>query len=269
MVARGLLRCAACAALLLAVLAGSPVAVADLDAIAARGSLRVLAELDDDPVWFSAKGGDAPGFEREILEGFARLHRLRFEVVAVDSWANAIPMLLEGKGDLLAGVNDTPARRRQVSFTAELLPARNVVVTRRPQPPILTAEALRGARLAVVPHTTWAEAVAAAGVSASSTVAVDDLASAIEALRGGRATATVTDVLDFLVRRRTDKDLQVGMTLGAALSSAWAVRKTDPQLRQALDSYLAQLRGSPNWSRLLVKYFGEDAPAVLGREAAK
>jgi cystine transport system substrate-binding protein len=120
-----------------------------------------------------------------------------------------------------------------------------------------------------VPHTTWAEAVEAAGVSASSTVAVDDLASAIDALRGGRATATVTDVLDFLVRRRGDKDLQVGMTLGAALSSAWAVRKTDPQLRQALDAYIAGLRGSPNWSRLLVKYFGEDAPAVLGHEASK
>jgi len=58
------------------------------------------------------------------------------------------------------------------------------------------------------------------------------------------------------------------MTLGV-LSSAWAVRKTDPRLRRALDAYLVALRRSPNWSRLLVTYFGEDAPAVLGRPAPR
>jgi ABC-type amino acid transport substrate-binding protein len=264
---RSLRRCAATAAL--AVLVAPAVALADLDAIAARGSLRVLSGVNDDPAWFRAQGGDAPGFEREILEGFARVHKLRFEVVAVKSWADAIPMLVEGNGDLLAGVNDTPARRRLVDFTIELLPARNVVVTRRPQPLILTTEALRTARVAVVPHTTWAEAIEAAGVPAARMVAVSDVPAAVEALRGGQSTATVADVLDVLLQQRRDRDLQMGMTLGGTLSSAWAVRKTDPELRRALDAYLSGLRSSPNWSRLLVRYFGEDAPAVLGRAAAK
>jgi ABC-type amino acid transport substrate-binding protein len=251
---------------ILALSASWPAVVrADLDAIAARGTLRVLAAVDDDEAWFSSKAGDTPGFEREVLEGFARLHKLRFEAVRVRNWADAIPMLLEEKGDLLAGVNDTQARRRQVDFTTELLPARHVVVTRRPQPPILTVAELRAARLAVVPDTTWAEAVEAAGVPASHRVAVVDTPAAVEALRAGQATATVADVLDFLLQRRRDHDLQAGMTLGGSLSSAWAVRKADVQLRRALDAYLAALRASPNWSRLLVKYFGEDAPAVLGR----
>jgi ABC-type amino acid transport substrate-binding protein len=103
---------------------------------------------------------------------------------------------------------------------------------------------------------------------AAHTVIVADVPAAVEALRAGRATATVTDVLDFLLQRRRDRDLQAGMTLGEVLSSAWAVRKTDIQLRRALDAYLSALRSSPNWSRLLVKYFGEDAPAVLGRPPA-
>jgi hypothetical protein len=30
------------------------------------------------------------------------------EVVAVERWEEAIPMLLAGRGDLLAGVNDAP-----------------------------------------------------------------------------------------------------------------------------------------------------------------
>jgi ABC-type amino acid transport substrate-binding protein len=261
----GLRRPRACAAAVLAVLVAPAVARADLDAITARGSLRVLAGVNDDPAWFSAQGGDAPGFEREILEGFARVHKLRFEVVAVGNWAHAIPMLVDGKGDLLAGVNDTPARRRQVDFSVELLPARNVVVTRRPEARILDVKVLRAARVAVVPHTTWSDAIEAAGVPAARTLAVRDLPAALEALRGGQATATVADVLDLLLEQRRDKELQAGMTLGDSLSSAWAVRKTDPELRRALDAYLSGLRSSPNWSRLLVKYFGEDAPAVLGR----
>jgi membrane-bound lytic murein transglycosylase F len=268
MLLRAARRLALLATLLPAIPAAPPVAAADLDAIAARGSLRVLVGAGEDPVWFSSKGGDAPGFEREILEGFARLHKLRFEAVVVENWAEAIPTLLQGKGDLLAGVNDTPARRRQVDFTAELLPARNVVVTRRPRAPVLTASELGAARVAVVPHTTWAEALDRAGIPDSHRVSVEDVDAAFDALRAGRATATVTDVLDFLLQRRRDGDLQAGMVLGGALSSAWAVRKTDPKLRQALNAYLVALRSSPNWSRLLVEYFGEDAPAVLGRTAS-
>jgi ABC-type amino acid transport substrate-binding protein len=260
------LRRATCVALL-PILVGGREASADLNAIAARGSLRVLVGIGEDAAWFSLEGGDAPGFEREVLEGFARLHKLRFEVVPVERWEDAIPMLVQGGGDLLAGVNDTAVRRRHVDFTAELLPARNVVVTRRPRPRIERIDDLRAARLAVVPHTTWSEALDSAGVPASRRMIVEDVAAAFDAIRAGRAAATVTDVLDFLLQRRRDGELEAGMELGAALSSVWAVRKTDPQLRQALDGYLAALRGSPNWSRLLVKYFGEDAPAVLGRVA--
>jgi ABC-type amino acid transport substrate-binding protein len=250
---------------LLPILVGGRQASADLNEITARGSLRVLVGIGEDAAWFSLEGGDAPGFEREVLEGFARLHKLRFEVVTVARWEDAISTLVQGGGDLLAGVNDTAARRRQVDFTTELLPARNVVVTRRPRPRIQRVEDLRAVRLAVVPHTTWAEALDSAGVPAARRMVVEDVAAAFGAVRAGRATATVTDVLDFLLERRRDGELEIGMELGVALSSAWAVRKTDKQLRQALDGYLVALRGSPNWSRLLVKYFGEEAPAVLGR----
>jgi ABC-type amino acid transport substrate-binding protein len=117
-----------------------------------------------------------------------------------------------------------------------------------------------------VPNTTWAEALERAGVPASRTLRAADVPAAVEELRTGHADATVTGVVDFLLQRRKHRDLVAGLVLGEALSSAWAVRKNCPELRQALDAYLAELRRSPNWSRLLVKYFGEDAPAILGRQ---
>ena len=62
---------------LLALLSASRVA-ADLAEVLARGVLKVLAAADEDPEWFSVTGKPTPGFEREVLESFARLHRLRF-----------------------------------------------------------------------------------------------------------------------------------------------------------------------------------------------
>jgi ABC-type amino acid transport substrate-binding protein len=89
---------------------------------------------------------------------------------------------------------------------------------------------------------------------------------ALAAMRAGRATGAIVDVVDFLQQRRRTPELQLGLSLGAAQSSAWGVRKSDPELRQALDAYLTEFRHHPGWSRLLVKYFGEDAPMVLGQK---
>lgn len=240
---------------------------ADLAEIKARGGLRVLASADEDPLWFSLRKGESAGFEREVLEGFARLHKLRFEAVPIVRWEEAIPMLLRQDGDLVGGMSITPERRQRVDFSVELLPARSIVVTRRPGAPVRTLAELRTARLAIVPKTTWAEALEKAGVPVSRALRVADISAAVEAIQTGHADATVTGVVDFLLQRRKHRDLEAGLALGEALSSAWAVRKGSPGLRQALDAYLAELRRSPNWSRLLVKYFGDDAPAILGREA--
>jgi hypothetical protein len=46
---------------------------------------------------------------------------------------------------------------------------------------------------------------------------------------------------------------------------AWAVRKQDGVLREELDAYLGNVRRGPSWSRLIIKYFGDQALSVLGR----
>lgn len=238
---------------------------ADLDTITKRGSLRVLAADDENPLWFSFKDDGEPGFEREVLAGFARAQKLKLELVPILRWDDAIPDLVKGRADVLAGMNATEARRKSIDFTDELLPAKNVVVTRKPQKVVLTLDQLRAERVAVSPGTTWAEAAASAGVPATHLVNVENAAQAFAALREGKATAAILDIVDFLFERHGDPALQIGMTIGEPLSSAWGVRKTDPNLRQALNAYLVDLRKSPAWSRLVVKYFGQDALVALGR----
>jgi membrane-bound lytic murein transglycosylase F len=247
-----------------ALIGGASAAVADLNDVKARGTLRVLAGHDEN--WFSLEQDGPPGFEREVLEGFARLHGLRFEAVPVERWEDAIPMLVASRGDLLAGVNDTEQRRRTIDFTAELLPARSVVVSLKPAPVVGTLAALRAARVAVVPDSTWAESAARAGVPASALIRVAGVPEGLAAMRSSKATAAIIDVVDYLQQRRKTPELQLGLQLGSSLSSAWGVRKSDPELRKALDAYLAEFRRQPGWSRLLVEYFGTDALLVLGQK---
>jgi ABC-type amino acid transport substrate-binding protein len=188
-------------------------AAADLTQIKARGTLRVLAAADEDPVWFSIRAGASPGFEREVLEGFARLHKLRFEAVPVVRWEDAIPMLLRQDGDVLGGMSVTPERRQRVDFSVELLPARSIVVTRRPGDRARTLAELRAARVVIVPNTTWAEALEKAGVPVSRALRVADISAAVEAIQTGHADATVTGVVDFLLQRRKHRDLEAGLAL--------------------------------------------------------
>ena len=234
----------------------------DLDEIEKTGTLRVLAVVAADDEFLTNKPGE--GLERELLEAFVRLRKLRLEVVAVDSWDGLVPALLRGRGDVIAGrFTVTEVRQRQIDFTPEVFPTRHVVVTRRPARVVSTLEQLRAERVGTVRGTSLAEAVAAAAVPASH---VDDgvpTGTLPEALRSGRVSAVVLGVDSAIAERRRDPDLQLGMFVGAPGALAWGIRKGDHALKEVLSSYVSSTRRTATWSRLVVKYFGEDAPALL------
>jgi ABC-type amino acid transport substrate-binding protein len=152
------------AALLLA--SGARLAGAeDLDAIRARGTLRVIFGSYGMPEAITLQPGAPPGLEREMIEGFAALNRLKVEFVAVDASGERIPALLANKGDVVVGgLGITEERRKVVDFTAEVFPSRHVVVTRKPHAPIETLEQLRKVRVGSIKGSSWAETVAAAGL---------------------------------------------------------------------------------------------------------
>ena len=111
----------------------------------------------------------------------------------------------------------------------------------------------------MIPGTTWADATTEAGVPPGQQVPVVDTKEALEALRSGRAQATVMAVFDFALARKYDPALLAGVFLGRPGVAAWGVRKEDGVLLRAI------LRMSPSRSSLLVKYFSEDALVLLKR----
>jgi membrane-bound lytic murein transglycosylase F len=253
-------------ALLLAALAASPsVCAADLAEVEKRGELRVLAMVDDPKDEFFT---DRPGvgLDRELLEAYASLHRLKLVVVPAPAWDRLVPMLQEGRGDVVAGrFTVTEARRHLVDFTAEVFPTRAVVVTRKPHRVVASAEELRKEKVGTVKGTSLASAVAAAGVPPSG---VDDSIPSgglPAALKAGQVTAIVLGIENAITERRKDPALEVGVFIGPPGALAWAVKKGDRALLSSLDDYVASMRRTSTWSRLVVKYFGDEAPEILKR----
>lgn len=239
----------------------------DLDEIRKRGTIRFIAAADEDARMFSHQAGANPGFERELAESFATLHKLKLEPYAAKSYDDRIPALQRGDGDVIIGIIETDARRKLVDFTAEVLPARHVVVTRKPAAAVTTVDAFKAlTKVGLLKGTTWAQAAVDAGLPATSAVSFDDRDKMIQALQSGAIEATVMSASDAVLQVQKDAQLQAGVVVGAEAKAGWAVRKGDAALQKALDEYIDNARKSGAWSRLVAKYFGPAALSVLGKK---
>jgi ABC-type amino acid transport substrate-binding protein len=212
---------------LLALVAAGSVRAADFPEVKQRGVLKVLAWREEEPEMFNFGPGE-PGFERELLERFARLQRLRLEVVPVTRFGDVIDMLNKREADMISGIIETEARRQLVDFTQEVLPARHVVVTWRPHRVVTSAGELQEEKVGVVRNTSWHAAAQAAGVPEGRLVLLPDRVAVFAALRDRAVTAAVMPLVDLTLMMKREPSLQAGLFVGEAGSAAWAVRKSDP-----------------------------------------
>jgi ABC-type amino acid transport substrate-binding protein len=263
-------RTVAAGALLLSLLPVLLGASPDLPEIQAQGVLRVLVIIDDEVQFFSGRPGADPGFDYEILEGFARGHRLRLELVRGTSWDALIPMLLQGRGDVIAGrFTATEARRKTIDFTSDVFPTRNVVVTRKPHRVVRSLDELRQEKVSVLRGSSMAELLATLGLPPANLDLSVPTGGIPRALREGKISCTVQEIHTAIVNQKRDGALQLGLFIGPPVSLAYGVRKSDGQLLTALNDHLQAVRQSGMWNRLVVKYFGDAALDILQKARAE
>jgi ABC-type amino acid transport substrate-binding protein len=241
-------------------------AAADLADLQAKGVLRVVVAADEAPETFAVTSDGEPGFERELIEGFARLHGLRVEPVTAAGYGDRIPLLQRGEGDLVVAIFDTPDRRQLVDFTVEVMPTHTVVVTMDPRPPVTSLADLKAARVGVIKGAKPADEAVKAGLPASSLQGFERRDQLVAALRSNAVAAAILPMSEVALAARRDPGLRAGITVGSPGKVAWAVRQEDDVLEAALNEYIANVRRGSTWSRLVVKYFGDQTLAVLGRQ---
>jgi membrane-bound lytic murein transglycosylase F len=237
----------------------------DLPELKKKGVLRALVAADEAKETFDFAGGANPGFEREMLEQFARKEGLRLEVVRAPGHGQRIPLLLKGDGDVIVAIFDTPERRTQVGFTGEVMPTHDVAVNLSPAPAVPSLDAFKAARVVVVRGTSPAKVAVDVGVPAGALVQVDTIDALARSLEKGEAQAAILPVSEFALASRRFPKLQAGVSVGTPGRVAWATRKEDVALAAALDEFVRLFRSGPSWNRLVVKYFGDQVLTVLGR----
>jgi ABC-type amino acid transport substrate-binding protein len=224
-------------------------------------TLRVLTAADEMPEMFSFDPSTPPGLERELVEGFCRMHGLGFESVPVVDFDQIISMLERGEGDLITGIVATPARREWIDFTSEVFPMRHVIVTRRPNDPVTEPDDLKDLRVGVIPGTTWEDVAIGAGVPEERRVPFSDARLLFAGMRDGTIDAVVVPIFDFALARKRDDRLAAGAFVGPRGYAAFGVRKTDTLLRDALNHYLEATRQSRH--HLMFRYLDEDALSLI------
>jgi ABC-type amino acid transport substrate-binding protein len=240
----------------------------DLAAIRKDGTLRILVvPLEREPEFVDLGSKSRPGFDVEVLQGFARAQKVELEVVTIAAWDQLIPALLKERGDVIAGrFTDTEARRKQIQFTQSVFPTGVVVVTRKPRAVVSSLDELKAEKVGTIRGTSMDEAVTAA---VGSKVKIDytaleqkDLSAA---LKSGDITAAVWGLEGAIAAANRDAELQIGLRLGPPAALAYGVRKEDTELLAALDKHLEVLRKTGAWQKLVVRYLGASAPTLLKR----
>jgi len=98
------------------VLQGGAAVADELDAIRARNTLIVGTKADYRPYGFRDGSGNIVGFEPDLAQDVAKRLGVKLELVPVTA-ANRLPLLTEGKLDLvIATMSDTPERRKLADF---------------------------------------------------------------------------------------------------------------------------------------------------------
>jgi membrane-bound lytic murein transglycosylase F len=218
--------------------------VGDLDAIVARGVLRVITR-NNSTSYFIYRGVQA-GFSYELAKIWAEELGLRLEMVVPPTGRDLIPWLLQGKGDvIIADVARSTPRADRVRLTQPYMVSPFVVVTRKGSAPaIKTLEDLAKITITVSPSSSAIKRMRDLSrdtphsfhvQAALQSMETEDL---LDQLAAGELAAVVAQKRIADVELLFRNDLEIAMHLpGAEHAAGIAVRRDNPNLFRAAEQF--------------------------------
>ncbi|MDP3234404.1 MAG: transporter substrate-binding domain-containing protein [Myxococcales bacterium] len=243
----------------------------DLDVIQKRGTLRLLTR--NNAVNFYLHKGERLGFDYELAKLFAKQLKVRLEVVVAPSYDSLLPMLKEGRGDVIAAsFTVTPERQREAAFSSPYLFVKEVLVERRSPDagvPITSLSQLAGRRVTVRPSSSYATTLAPLAqqygftvVAADEELEVEDLIADVAA---GAVDFTVADSHFLDAELLTRNDVRAAVTLSSERPIAFASRMENPKLLAALNAFVKKTYRGLEYNVIKKRCFENKKQAVVAR----
>jgi len=231
----------------------------DFDAIKKRRVLRVL--LRNNAASYFIYRGELMGFEFELAREFADYHGLRLEVVVPPSHRELTSWLLEGRADISMSFLEPTERQRQlgVAFSTPYHYARQHIVVQQDDPARSLADL--DYRTIFVRHYSldWERLskLQEQGARFSLRATEDDVETEqlIQMVSRGKYKATMADEHLLDIELAKDVPVRSAYTLDTERAHAFALRKRNPKLKQALDEFVTRIYKNEYYNVIYNKYF--------------
>ena len=261
----------------------------DLDGMIERRVIRALVAPSRTSYWLN--GARQTGAEYELLKAFQeeinnryqakRKHILIHVVFIPTSRDQLIPGLIEGRGDIAAGIlTVTPERLEQVDFGEPFFRGvKEIAVTGPASPPLASVDDLSGKEVFVRKSSSYwthlehlnkrfaqEQKPPVVLKAAPEDLQDDDL---LEMVNAGLVEIIVVDRYQALLWAKVFKNLKPhkGIVVNAGGDLAWMIRKDSPKLKAEIAEFAKKHVRKSDLERALVKKYGGDGNPRVVKQA--
>jgi len=236
--------------------------MADMDAMKARGFIRVLTRNDAFSCYI--KNGALVGFEYELVKRFATQNNLEVVLVIPPKFSDMTKWLEEGRGDLIAGTfTMTPERvahYKDLTFCAPYCGVAEYVVG-RPNETAKSIKDLNGRKIAIRKGNSYYDTLMKLQKEHNIKFEIIQLPENLQTpkivtlIAQGKYDLTVAD--DAFVNLMVNAGCKVKklFPISEKRPYSWVVRKNNPKLDQAVKKYFQKENKSAFFNLTYKKYF--------------
>ena len=240
------------AAFLLPVTAGE-----NLAAIQSAGAIKIGTEGTYAPFTYHDTSGKLVGFDVEIGEAVAAKLGVKAEFVE-GKWDGLIAGLDANRYDAVINqVGITEQRKQKYDFSEPYIASKAVLIVRADDDSIKGFADLKDKKSAQSLTSNFGKLAQENGAEL---VGTDGFDQSIQLVLTGRADATINDSLSFLdfKKQKPDANVKIAAEQANADYSGIIVRKGDPELVEAINKALAEVKADGTYQKIADKYFGQD-----------
>jgi membrane-bound lytic murein transglycosylase F len=228
----------------------------------ARGELRV-ATLNQPTAYYLGAHGPQ-GFEYRLARAFADSLGIQLIIEPARDRVSLRELLAEGRADIAAAQLTADDNWKRVGLaTATYLEIQQLVVQRRGRPPSHNIAALNGARVVVRVDSPQLQLLRDLRASGATYLAWTELpreqADPLDWLSSGDADFAIVDRNEFEFARHLYPEVAVAFALPDPRPVQWLVRRSDLELRDAVNRFFVSARASG-----LLRRLASDAEAEAG-----
>ncbi|MFD1746276.1 amino acid ABC transporter substrate-binding protein [Rhizobium helianthi] len=236
---------------------GPALAGENLDAIKKAGALKIGTEGTYAPFTFHDASGKLVGFDVEIGEAVAQKIGVKAEFIE-GKWDGLIAGLDAKRYDAVINqVGITEARKQKYDFSEPYIASKAVLIVREGDDSIKSFADLKGKKSAQSLTSNFGKLAQEAGAEL---VGTDGFDQSIQLVLTRRADATVNDSLSFLDFKKQKPNAPVKIVAEQANAdySGIIIRKGEPELLEAINKALAEIKADGTYAKISEKYFGQD-----------